>query len=136
MGKPLAFFNLPLAYLAWHFGAAWGDLWRLYTNISWFLFNFFSIKILLATFFAPWKRLHERGRRKGEGGVAGRLILNAVTRLVGILLRALVILTGLVSLAAFSLFSFALFALWLVLPLVAVGLLLSGLSRLLLVIVG
>lgn len=122
----MSFLQLSLAYFWWHYTAAWADLWRLFTNLSWFLFHFFSIEILCGTLFAPWKRLHESGRGRGSGGVAGRLIINLMTRLVGFLMRTGTIVLGLFSLLLFTVVSALFFVAWLFLPLVAIGLILNG----------
>lgn len=112
--------NLPLIYLLWHYALAWEDLFRLYQNLAWFLWNFFSIRILAETLVAPWHRRKERPE-KDTAGILGSFILNSILRLVGFLIRTITILTGLATLALFSLF-FALFLiLWPFLPLVIVG---------------
>lgn len=108
--------RFPFSYLLWHYTLAWADLLRLYTNFVWFLWNFFSVRLLLSTFFAPWKRLRESRSVKEEGGFLGRLILNSVTRLVGIAARSVVVVMGLVSIALPTLFFAALLVLWLILP--------------------
>lgn len=126
----MSFLALFPAYLLWHLTTAWGDLWRLYTNTLWFLHNLFSIKLLLTTLFSPWRRLHEAKELHGAGGVLGRIIINTITRLFGLIVRTAVIVFGLLSLVIFSLLSACLFALWIVLPLVAVGCALYGFTEL------
>ncbi len=129
--KTLIFFNLPVAYLWWHYTKAWGDFLRLYLNFFWFLSNFFSIKILSGTLLAPWKRLRESRGGRGDGGFAGRLILNSITRAVGFLLRSGTILMGVFSLVLLSL-AFLLFLLfWLFAPFVACAFIVTGIGGLL-----
>ncbi len=124
-----AFIQLPLAYLLWHFTTAWGDLWRLYTNLIWFLWNLFSIKILSSTLLSPWHRLTER-RTRGSAGLLGQIIINTLTRFFGFFVRLGVILFGLLSIAIFSALFFSLFVLWVGMPLIAVGLILYGIQGL------
>lgn len=112
--------QLVIAYARWHYTTAFVDMWRVYTNIFWFLFNFFSIKILLLTFFSPWKRLRES--RKGKEGMLGSLIINPITRLVGVLARSATIVTGLFSFLILSLCFFASVVFWLLMPLILFGL--------------
>ncbi len=122
----MSFFQLPLAYLLWHYTSAWADIARLYTTISWFLFHFFSIKILLATLFAPWKRLRDSGKGHGGGGFLGHIIINTITRVVGLGLRLITIGMGVASLVLFS-FAFLLFLFfWLFAPLIIIALLVGG----------
>lgn len=123
--------QLSLAYLIWHYSAAWGDLWRFHGNLAWFLGNFFSLELLFGTLFAPWKRLREHAKRRGDGGVVGRFIINFMTRLVGFSLRSLTILSGLASISLLCALTILTFVAWLTLPLVALGLVLWGAAALL-----
>lgn len=116
-------FQLPLAYLWWHYTTAWVDLARLYTNLVWFLWHYFSFGLLARTLLAPWKRLRETKGGAGDSGFLGRLIINSVTRIVGFVLRSLVMLAGLAALLLFSAAFALFFLLWLVLPFAAVALL-------------
>lgn len=122
--------RLPITYLFWHYTAAWEDVLRLYLNLSWFLWNFFSIRILLQTLFSPWHRRREHPEKE-FGGLLGSLILNSILRMVGFLIRSLTILFGLITLAVFSILYAAFFALWPFLPLLIVGFLVTGAAGLL-----
>lgn len=122
--------QLPLAYIKWHLGVAWVDLWRLYVNIVWFLSNLFSLTLLSATLFSPWRRLHEE-KAKGSGGIVGKLIINSITRTLGAIIRLGVIFTGLVSICIFSILFAGLFVVWIAVPLIAIGFSLAGLQGLL-----
>lgn len=118
-------FQLPFSYLFWHYTTAWGDLLRLYRNFSWFLWNFFSVKILTSTLFAPWRRLHE-GASKETAGFLGSLIVNLILRCIGFVARTFTILIGLSALvllfAAFLVF----LALWIFLPMLIFLLIANG----------
>lgn len=117
--------QLPLAYLLWHVTAAFGDLWRLYANMVWFLWNFFSIKILSFTLLSPWHRISEK-RSKGSAGFFGQIIINSLTRIFGLIVRFFVILIGLFSLIIFSVLFLLLFVAWIALPVISIGLILYG----------
>jgi len=123
----MSYFQLPLSYLSWHYTAAWGDLFRLHRNFSWFLLNFFSIRILLRTLFSPWHRLHEGGSSKTAGFV-GSFILNLMLRCIGLAARSATILTGLVALLLLSLFSIAFLVAWLFLPLLPLVCIVNGIA--------
>ena len=118
--------KLPFAYLLWHYALAWADLTRLYRNLAWFLWNFFSISLLLRTLFSPWRRLHESAQ-KDAGGLLGSLIMNTILRFIGFFARVATILFGLASLLLFCAAGAAFFVLWPLLPLVPFALILSGL---------
>ncbi len=117
--------TLPFNYLLWHYTTAWSDLIRLYTNAVWFFWHFFSIRILVGTLLAPWHRLREASSKE-TAGFLGSLIINLILRMIGFVARTVIILSGFLTLVLFSLFSLAFFALWLVLPIVALGLVLNG----------
>lgn len=119
-GRMILLPQLLVSYIGWHYTVAFVDMWRIYTNLSWFLFNFFSVRILLSTFFAPWKRLRESG--KGDEGALGALIINPITRFVGVLVRSVTVGTGLFSLLILLLFFFAAVVCWLLMPLILFGL--------------
>ena len=118
-------FQLPPLYLLWHYTRAWGDLVRLYRNLAWFLWHFFSIGVLSQTLFAPWKRLYE-GRNKDTAGLLGSIIMNLILRVVGLIARTSTICFGFFAIVILSV-GFVLFLLvWPLLPIVVVGLLMQG----------
>lgn len=117
--------RLPLSYLIWHYTVAWRDLARLYRNFAWFLWNFFSIRLLAGTLFSPWKRLHEASN-KSTGGFLGSFILNTLMRFIGLFARLFTILTGCASLLLLSLGFVAFLLLWLFLPALVFIFLVSG----------
>lgn len=118
--------QLPLAYLWWHYALAWVDLARLYHNLAWFLWNFFSISLLLRTLFSPWRRLHESARKEA-GGLLGSLIMNTILRFIGFFARVATIVFGLASLVLLGVVGVAFLVLWPLLPFIALALMLTGL---------
>ncbi|OGT68280.1 MAG: hypothetical protein A3H43_02895 [Gammaproteobacteria bacterium RIFCSPLOWO2_02_FULL_42_9] len=126
----MTFFQLIPVYLLWHYTTAWVDIARLYSNFAWFLYHFFSIPILLRTFFSPWKRLHE-SRKGGEGGVLGAFLLNSVTRIAGAVIRLATITAGVFSLALLTVVFIAFLFAWLFIPLILLWLVITGITNLL-----
>ncbi len=122
----MTIFRLLLSYLFWHYTLAWADLVRLYRNLAWFLWNFFSIGLLAHTLLSPWRRLHE-GARKEAGGLLGSLIMNTILRSVGFFARVATISFGLASLALLSVAFAVCLVLWPLVPLIASALTLTGL---------
>lgn len=102
-------------------------MYRIFGNMVWFLYNFFSIPILLRTLFAPFKRLDE-GYKKGLdlGAFFETLIVNMLMRLVGAALRLFLIMIGLVAVAVACIFYLFIFLVWLLAPLLLAGLLISA----------
>ena len=115
----MKFLLLPFSYFLWHYTVAWADLLRLYQNASWFLFNFFSVRILFETLFSPWHRIQERPD-KDTAGILGSFIINSILRVIGFLARTFTILSGLLAIGFFSAFFLAFLALWPLAPLLIV----------------
>lgn len=80
-------------YLHWHYTRAFSEIFRLWKNLLWFVKEFFSFSLLIKTFFSPWQRLNE----KGSGGVSGffeGLIITTIMRIIGMMMRTMVIFIG------------------------------------------
>lgn len=115
-------------YLLWHYtlglhaAAAFGG------NLVRFLFNFFSIALLIRTLFAPWRRLGE-GYAKGlqPGAWFETLIVNTLMRLVGAIVRLALIAAGVIALLVGLGLWVVIIIAWLLLPVLWVGLLVGGL---------
>ena len=111
-----------LAYIKWHYGRGLKELFAVFGNFLWFVSNFFSFKLLLKTLFYPWKRLGETY----EGGLnlnafASTLIVNGLMRAVGFCTKTLVMLVGLVSYVLLLIFSFFIFVIWVLAPIILLG---------------
>lgn len=119
--------TLPLSYLLWHYTTAWSDLVRLYRNFSWFVWHFFSIRILVGTLFAPWHRLHEVSSKE-TAGFLGSSIINLILRLIGFLLRIVTIFSGLCTLIALFVCFLFFCIVWLAVPIIIVGLFVQGIK--------
>lgn len=106
-----------IGYLKWHYGKALLTTITLWKNFSVFIFNFFSIKSLATNFFTPWKRLAEsypKGFHIQES--LEIFLVNTMMRIVGMILRTLMLTIGLSCYIAF-LFSLPfLIMIWLALP--------------------
>lgn len=117
-------------YVRWHYSKAFVDIWRVYTNILWLVYNFFSIEILAKTIFAPWRRLKEY-RREGQSRVKAffaNLLINTLMRLVGFCIRLATITLGLASWLAVAIFGIMIYPFWILAPLILAGLLLFSLA--------
>ena len=79
----------------------------------------FSIKILLKTLFAPWKRL-VYAKRPGLEGLRDWLLDNFISRSVGFLLRLTIIFIFLVSTIFFLAFSVLAVTFWIGFPFILV----------------
>jgi len=108
---------LLLKYFQWHFFEATWNLVRAWGNILWFNYNFFSLGILLRTYFSPWRRISwDYGRGFSIGRFVNVLTSNLTSRFLGAIMRSFLIVMGvIVQLILFVLALFT-FAFWLFLP--------------------
>lgn len=113
-------------YIKWHYSRAIRELLNVLENFVRFVFHFFSIRLLLRTFFSPWRRMHEEYDKTDLGNVASSLLVNAIMRVFGMVLRSVIIAAGLIFLAATLLLSVAAVFAWLLFPLLVVAILSSG----------
>jgi len=115
-------------YLGWHYGKALMAVFSFWKNILIFLFNFFSIKNLLGNFFTPWKRLADSYPKRFNIKVYFfTFLVNTIMRIVGMILRFIIITIGLACCAIFVIFLPFALVIWLALPLIIAVLIISGL---------
>lgn len=121
------FLALPY-YLAWHYSEALNDMRKIWKNFFVFLFNFFSIFLLIRTLFSPWHRMQESYGRIED--FFGNLIVNTLMRLVGAVIRLIFIIMGVVSVLLCAVLGLAVLAFWLVLPFLLIYTFLQGINLL------
>lgn len=115
------------SYIAWHYGRAYIDMYRIWMNLFWFIFHFFSISTLLSTFFQPWKRMDEQYPKGFDpAGWAGVIIINTLMRLVGMTVKAVLILFGLFLSLTLLLVGLVVFAVWTAMPIFLVSIIALG----------
>jgi len=106
-----------LQYLSWQFLEMPVNILKAWKNFLKFNLNYFSVPLLLRTFFSPWRRyqvLHGRGFDLGKYLEAA--FSNLIFRLIGATLRSFLIIAG-ILVEIFTLFAGAVvFIGWLVLP--------------------
>ena len=84
--------------IIWYYSAGLGTLLGALMNLHWFLYHYFSIPVLLKTFFAPFRRIREyRVRGFDPKDIFEVLVVNTLMRLVGVLVRSVVIVIGLLA---------------------------------------
>lgn len=112
-------------YLIWHYGKALFSVFELWNNLLYFLFNFFSIKILLTNFFTPWKRLTETYPKFGVDLETIQtfffvFILNTIMRILGMFLRTVAITIGLICCICFIIILPLAIVLWISTPILII----------------
>ena len=114
-------------YLLWHYGVAFRNMMLVWGNLFWFVLHFFSIPTLLRTLFSPWKRITEKYQKKGLEDFASAVLVNIMTRIVGAIIRIIVIVFGLAVLLLLFGVMLLFLIVWILAPLVTVGSVLIGL---------
>lgn len=105
------------SYIIWHYGKALTDILRVWKNFFWFIFNFFSISLLLQTLFSPWQRLDENYTKGFDiEALASTFVVNVLMRLVGAFMRLFLIIMGLICLLFVVVAGVAFFVLWIFAP--------------------
>lgn len=114
-------------YLLWHYSKAFGEIYHVWKNLFWFVINFFSLPQLIRSYFAPWKRItEERSKSFNFEDLAGFIIINLISRLIGMLLRTMVIAFGIVALLLLSLGIVLTYIFWVTAPIIIAGCLYYG----------
>lgn len=118
-------------YLLWHYSRAFLEIFHVWLNLMWFIVHFFSIPQLLGSWFAPWKRMVEdRGNKWSFEDLAGFVIIGFLSRVVGFIMRSIIIIIGLVCLITTVILGFGVYIFWLAAPLIIIGLLGFGITLL------
>ncbi len=112
------YFDAPVAYT------------RIWGNILWFLYHFFSIKLLTLTLFSKWKQLGEVRKERGFDEWMAVFAVNTLMHIVGFFIRSFTIIVGLGSIALAVMLGGAFFVLWFLLPLVIISAFVLGVALL------
>jgi len=118
-------------YLLWHYTRAFKEIFHVWFNLIWFVIHFFSISQLMRSWFSPRKRMVEdRGRTWNMEDLAGYVIIGFISRIVGFLVRSVVIVMGLFFLLLTIIGGLITYVFWIMAPLVIIGLLGFGITLL------
>ena len=116
--------NIVFRYLIWHFFDMPKNILRAWRDYLRFNLNYFSVPLLLKTLFSPWRKYQVS---YGKGFDAGRYLeaffSNLIFRIFGGIIRAFLIIIGLISEVVVVFGGAIAFFAWLVLPaLIVLGL--------------
>jgi len=113
-----------IKYLEWHFLEVPREILKGSKNILKFNLNYFSILLLLRTFFSPWKKyrwFYPRGFSVPKYFEV--FVSNSMSRIIGMILRVFLIIIGVLTEVFIFFAVIFVFAGWIIFPL----LLLAGL---------
>jgi len=113
------FSSILVEYILWHYSTALENYVRLVRTGRDFIWYYFSIPILTRTLLVPYKRITEpRGRRFSFEDWVGSIIINLLSRLIGLCLRLTLLTIGLVCFIGFMTLSVIGYGIWLASPLI------------------
>ncbi len=116
-------------YIFWHYSVAIMNIFLIWWDFEWFLWNYFSISRLARTFFVPWRRLGENTmERFNLVAVATAITVTTIMRIVGILFRSITIITGLLLMVLLIPASAVALAVWLAMPVILLFIFALGLE--------
>jgi ATP-dependent Clp protease ATP-binding subunit ClpA len=103
-----------IEFLSWHYLKFSKSILKAWFNFIAFAFHLFSVNLLLRTLFAPWRRIESTSQAPGFslGKFFNRFIFNLISRLIGFLIRTLLISWGLLLALFFFLLGLVGFLLW------------------------
>ncbi len=128
----MLFLSIVHHYLLWHYTRAFVEISHVWRNFLWFVVHFFSLPQLLRSWLSPWKRIVEdRGEAWNFEDLAGFIIIGLVSRIIGFILRTIIITIGTMSLLFTIAGGIIVYLFWIVAPAIIIGLLLLGISLLL-----
>ncbi len=100
-------------YFSWHYGRAILDIKDNARNFIAFVYNIFSVPVLISTLFSPWMRLKDGYK---VNSLLETFVFNTMMRIFGVLVRLTFIILGVISLVFTILCSAILFLVWFFLP--------------------
>jgi hypothetical protein len=93
----------------------------------WFTVHFFSIPQLLRSWIAPWKRItEERTKAWDIEDFFGSLIINLISRIIGFIMRTVVLLIGTISLLLSLLSGVVVYVVWTIAPALIILMIIMG----------
>lgn len=117
-------------YLSWWYGQEPVILWQATEVITKKIYSSFSVSLLFRTLFDPWKRDIVGTNNPSLREALQILMSNMISRLVGFIIRLFTIFTGLLITMICFLAVLTVLVIWLLVPILTIGLLIHGVSLL------
>ncbi len=109
------------SWVSWHYVVALENVYLKWKDVLRFNLDYFSIPFLLKTVFAPWRRYNlSLGRGLDIGKIAEVVVFNTFSRVVGAMVRIMVIFAGLVAQLLILFFGIFIIFSWILLPVIIV----------------
>jgi len=119
--------NIFLQMIFWHFFEVPKEILKAWRNFLLFNLHYFSIPLLLKTFFSPWKRYQEYyGRGFNLGRFLEAFFANLIFRILGAIMRTFLIIIGLLTEVILIIVGLLAFLGWLILPVILIIIFILG----------
>jgi hypothetical protein len=115
-----------IAFFLWWYGRGWQQVVSSFRPRIRSVINGFSVRQLVTTLFAPWKRIITQPGRSLEDRLRAAAD-NAFSRVIGFVVRILVLLAALFCVVIIALLSIIEIIVWPLLPLAMPGFIVAGL---------
>jgi len=113
--------NIVIQWLCWHFFDVPKGILKAWKNFLLFNFNYFSVVLLLKTFFSPWRRYSwSYGRGFNVRRYVEVFFSNLLSRILGAIVRSFLIAFGLITEIFILCLGLIVFLGWLILPVLLV----------------
>lgn len=113
--------NIISLWFFWHFYEVPKFLLQVWKNYILFALNYFSLPVLLKSFFSPWRRYRWNYPKGFDiGGFFSTLISNTFSRLLGALMRIGLIVAGVIFQIFVLIVGLIIFLLWIFTPLIII----------------
>lgn len=115
-------------YLRWHYAESLRDFFRIWGNIVWFGYHFFSFRLLLRTIISPYHLVRETSGRRGVelSVIAENVVYNLAMRVIGFVARVFVLVAGTFFEATAIAGGAITLVIWFALPVLIIGLFPTG----------
>jgi len=114
--------NIFVEWFVWQFYEMPKFLWQVWNNYFMFATNYFSLPLLLKTFFSPWRKYGWR-YPKGFDVVEffNTLVSNTFSRIIGAMMRTVLIFIGICLQIFVAISGLIVFIAWFFIPFIIVG---------------
>lgn len=113
--------NIIFSLIYWHFFEVPKNILKIWKNFLKFGLNYFSIIILLKTFFSPWRQYKwSYGRGLDIPRFFETLFSNLISRFLGATVRSVIIIIGLLFEVFILIFGILFFLGWVFLPVILI----------------
>jgi len=114
--------NILSLWFNWHFYEMPRFLLGIWKNYILFALNYFSLPVLLKSFFAPWRKYKWNYPKSfNVAEFFSTLISNAFSRLLGALVRIVLIITGIIFQIFVIFAGLIIFLLWILIPFIIIA---------------